>query len=221
MAESLRILLADDHALVRAGIRALLERLHGIEVVGEAGDGREALKLIKELKPDIVMMDIAMPGLNGLDAVERSRRDFPDVRVIILSVFSDEESVAQALHKGASGYLVKGSFPAELEVALRSVARGETYLSPSVSKQVVLQYLQRVGGGSSLLEILTSRQRETLQLIGEGRSTKQIAQDLNLSVKTVERHKAELMDRLDIHDIVGLVKFAIRSKLVSSDQKTS
>lgn len=215
MTDSIKVVLADDHALVRAGIKALLERLSGIQVVGEASDGREALKLVDRLAPDIVLMDIAMPGLNGLEAVDRIVHDHPDTSVIILSVFSDEESVARSLQKGVSGYLVKGSAPAELELALRAVARGETYLSPSVSKQVVQQYLERVSGGSSLLSILTSRQREILQLIGEGRSTKEIAGDLSLSVKTVERHKAELMDRLDIHDIAGLVRFAIKEKLVN------
>jgi DNA-binding NarL/FixJ family response regulator len=216
--ETLRILLADDHALIRAGIRALLERLHGVEVVGEAGDGRETLALVKEHQPDIVLMDIAMPGLNGLEALLRIRQEYPDISVVILSVFSDEEFVAQALHMGAAGYLIKGSVPAELELALRAVGRGETYLSPSVSKQVVRQYLERVAGGSSLFEILTPRQREILQLIGEGHSTKEIAQILNLSIKTVERHKAELMDRLDIHDIAGLVRYAVRMKLVNPDQ---
>jgi DNA-binding NarL/FixJ family response regulator len=216
--DTLRILLADDHALIRAGIRALLERLHGVEVVGEASDGRETLVLVKEYQPDIVLMDIAMPGLNGLEALQRIRHEFPETNVLILSVFADEEFVAQALHLGAAGYLIKGSVPAELELALRAVARGETYLSPSVSKQVVRQYLERVAGGSSLFEILTPRQREILQLIGEGRSTKEIATTLSLSIKTVERHKSELMDRLDIHDIAGLVRYAIRMKLVNPDQ---
>jgi DNA-binding NarL/FixJ family response regulator len=166
-------------------------------------------------------MDIAMPGLNGLEALLRIRQEFPDISVVILSVFSDEEYVAQALRRGAAGYLIKGSVPAELELALRAVNRGETYLSPSVSKQVVRQYLERVGAGSNVFEILTPRQREILQLIGEGRSTKEMAQLLNLSIKTVERHRAELMDRLEIHDVAGLVRYAIRMKLVSPDQNGS
>ncbi len=215
MTNPIRILLADDHVLVRAGIKALLDRLSGFEVIGEANDGREAINLVDQLQPDVVLMDIAMPGLNGLEAVDRILHNHADTRIIILSVFSDEESVARSLRKGVSGYLVKGSAPAELELAIRAVFRGETYLSPSVSKQVVQQYLERVDGAPSLLSILTSRQREILQLIGEGRSTKEMAQDLNLSVKTVERHKAELMDRLDIHDIAGLVRYAIKSGLVN------
>ncbi len=219
--ETVRVLLADDHTLIRAGIRALLERLRNVAVVGEAGDGKEAVELVRNTKPDVVLMDIAMPGLNGLEAVEKIRREFPDTNVLMLSVFTDEEFVARALHVGASGYLVKGSIPSELEVALRAVARGETYLSPSVSKQVVRKYLDRVGGGSSLFELLTQRQPEILQLVGEGKSMKEIASYLDLSVKTVEKHKSELMDRLEIRDTAGLIRYAIRAKLVNPDQSAN
>jgi DNA-binding NarL/FixJ family response regulator len=213
----IKVLLADDHALVRAGIRALLEKLIGIEVVGEADNGREAIRMVKEQNPNVVLMDITMPDLNGLEAVERIHKDNPDTCILILSVSSNEEFVAQALRFGASGYLLKGASPSELEIAIRAVMRGETYLSPVVSKQVVKQYLERVSGGLPLFELLTPRQREILQFIGEGHTTKEIAQLLNLSVKTVERHRAELMDRLDIHDLAGLIRYAIKTKLVNTD----
>ncbi len=220
-----RVLLAEDHTLVRAGIRALLQNLTGIQVVAEASDGREALRLIKISQPDVVLMDIAMAGLNGLEATARVTKEFPTVRVIILSMHSTEEYVAQALHAGAAGYLLKDAVAAELELAVMAVARGETYLSPAVSKHVIADYLRRAGGGeaSSGSEPppsapLTPRQREILQLIAEGRSTKEIAAILHLSVKTVETHRTQLMARLDIHDVAGLVRYAIRIGLVMPDK---
>jgi DNA-binding NarL/FixJ family response regulator len=214
---TVKVLLADDHVLVRAGLRALLERLPGIEIVGEADDGREAIRLVKALNPHIVLMDISMPGLNGLEAVDRLRTEYPDVIVIILSASANEEFVTQALRSGASGYLIKGGSPSELEVAIKAVMKGETYLSPAVSKQVIRDYLGRVTHRSDLFELLTQRQREILQLIGEGHSTKDIANILKLSAKTVERHRTELMDRLDIHDVAGLTRCAIKNKIVSID----
>jgi DNA-binding NarL/FixJ family response regulator len=212
-----RILLADDHTLVRAGIRSLAEKMPGVEVVGEAGNGREALELIKSNRPSIVLMDIAMAGLNGLEAAARVIKDFPGVKVIILSMHANEGFVSQALRAGASGYLLKDAATTELDLALQAVSRGETYLSPAISRQVVESYL--IGGGArpDPLAHLTSRQREILQLIAEGKSTKEIAFTLNLSVKTVETHRAQLMDRLDIHDVPGLVRYAIRVGLVSGD----
>jgi DNA-binding NarL/FixJ family response regulator len=212
---TIRILLADDHALVRAGLRALLERLQGIEIVGEADDGREAIRLVKERNPHIVLMDISMPGLNGLEAVKQIRNDFPDVNVIILSASANEEFVTQALRSGASGYMLKGASPSELEVAIKAVMAGETYLSPVVSKQVIRDYLGRVTHRSDLFELLTQRQREILQLIGEGHTTKDMAQMLDLSAKTVERHRTELMNRLDIHDVAGLTRYAIKNNIVT------
>lgn len=221
-----RVLLAEDHTLVRAGIRALLQNLTGIQVVAEASDGREALRLIKTYQPDVVLMDIAMAGLNGLEATARVTKEFPTVRVIILSMHSNEEYVAQALRAGAAGYLLKDAVAAELELAVTAVARGETYLSPVVSKHVIADYLRRVGGrktsggggATSASELLTPRQREILQLIAEGRSTKEIASILHLSVKTVETHRTQLMARLDIHDVAGLVRYAIRIGLVALDR---
>lgn len=211
----IRVLLAEDHALVRAGFRALLEALVDIEVVSEAGDGREALRLIEQHKPHVVLMDIKMPGLNGLEATNRVTRDFPFVAVIILSMHLDEEYVWQALRAGAAGYLVKDAGPTELEVAIRAVARGETYLSPSISKHVIADYLRRIGDEPDPpREQLTPRQREVLQLIAEGRTTREIAQILSVSFKTAEAHRTRLMKRLDIHDLAGLVRYAIRSGLV-------
>jgi DNA-binding NarL/FixJ family response regulator len=214
----IRILLADDHTLVRAGFRSLLEHLPGLKVIAEAGDGREALRFIEAERPDVVFMDIAMPGMNGLEAAARVAREFPNVRVIILSMNAAEEYVLQALRCGAAGYLLKNADTAELDLALKAVMRGETYLSPAVSKHVVADYVRRVGSEASPLERLTPRQREVLQLIAEGNTTKEIARKLNVSVKTVETHRAQLMDQLDIHDVAGLVRYAIRVGLVAADQ---
>jgi DNA-binding NarL/FixJ family response regulator len=209
-----RILLADDHTLMRAGIRSLLEKIPGVEVVGEAADGREALGLVKTRLPNVVLMDIAMSGLNGLDATARVVKEFPQVRVIILSMHANEEYVLQTLRTGASGYLLKDAATAELELAIQAVVRGDTYLSPAISKRVIDDYLGRVNGEKAPLDQLTSRQREILQLIAEGKSTKEIAFLLNVSIKTVETHRLQLMDRLGIHDIPGLVRHAMRIGLV-------
>jgi DNA-binding NarL/FixJ family response regulator len=222
--QTYKVFLADDHTLVRAGIRSLLEAIHGFEVIGESDNGRDALKLIEEHRPDIVLLDIAMPELNGLEAASRLNRDHPEISVIILSMHSNEEYVLQALRAGASGYLLKDSAPTELELALRSVARGETYLSPSISKHVVDDYLRRVSNKNvdqikeSGIQELTPRQREILQLIAEGNSTKEIAQKLIVSVKTIESHRIQLMERLGIHDIAGLVRYAIRMGIVSPEK---
>ena len=214
---SIRVLLADDHALVRAGIRSLAQNLPGVEIVAEAADGRDALALMKVHQPDVALMDISMSGLNGLEATARAAKEYPNVRVIILSAHSNEEYVAQALRAGAAGYLLKDAGTAELELAIRAVARGETFLSPAVSKHIISDYVRRVGGESGSLELLTSRQREILQLVAEGKTTKEIANLLHISVKTVEAHRSQLMDRLDIHDVAGLVRYAIRIGIVKTD----
>jgi DNA-binding NarL/FixJ family response regulator len=213
-----RVLLADDHALVRAGIRALMEKIPDVEVVGEAGTGREALELVRSTLPNIVLMDIAMTELGGLEALPRITKDFPSVKVIILSAHANEEYVIRALREGASGYMLKDSATTELELAINSVIQGKIYLSPSISRTVIDDYLQRVSGAFSPLEQLTSRQREILQLIAEGKNTKEIAAELDISIKTVESHRLQLMDRLNIHDIPGLVRYAIRSGLVSAER---
>jgi DNA-binding NarL/FixJ family response regulator len=214
---SIRVLIAEDHALVRAGFRALLQSCPGIEVVGETGDGREALRLIGKDPPDVILMDISMPGLNGLEATAQVVSEYPNVRVIILSMHTDEEYVLQALRAGATGYLVKDADAAELALAITAVERGETYLSPQVSRHVIADYLRLVGEESGSHEQLTPRQREVLQLIAEGHTTKQIAQILCVSERTAMTHRAQLMERLDIHDIAGLVRYAIRTGLVSPD----
>jgi DNA-binding NarL/FixJ family response regulator len=213
----IRVLLADDHDLFRAGIRALLDNLDGIEVVAEAGNGREALRLCQAHHPDVALMDIMMPELNGLDATARLAAISPGTRTIILSMNAHEEYVLQALRAGAVGYLLKNISPRELEQAIRTVVRGETYLSPAISKHLIAAYLQRVGGEISSLERLTPRQREVLQLIAEGNTTKAIARKLDLGTKTVETHRAQLMEALDIHDIAGLVRYAIRMGVITPD----
>src|SRR6202040_785181 len=209
---------ADDHALVRAGIRALMEKIPNVEVVGEAGTGRKALEMLKTRLPNLVFMDIAMTELGGLEALSRITKDFPSVRVIILSAHANEEYVIRALREGASGYMLKDSATAELELAINSVIQDKIYLSPSISRTVIDDYLQRVSGAVSPLEQLTSRQREILQLLAEGKNTKEIAADLDISIKTVESHRLQLMDRLNIHDIPGLVRYAIRNGLVSAER---
>src|SRR5437867_5479912 len=211
------ILLADDHTLVRAGVRALLESLPEVKVVAEAADGHEALAFAKAHEPHVVLMDVAMSGLNGLETTARLVKDFPDVRVIVLSMHANEEYIWQALRAGASGYLLKSASTAELETALQAVGRGETYLDPAIARRVIAGYLSGAAQKKSSIEQLSPRQREILQLIAEGRSTKEIAFLLNLSTKTVETHRAQVMERLDIHDVPGLVRYAIRQGLVSAE----
>jgi DNA-binding NarL/FixJ family response regulator len=213
----MRVLLADDHTLVRAGIRALVESLDGVTVVAETGDGREALELVERHRPDVLLLDITLPGLNGLEIAERTTRSSPSTRIVILSVHANEAYVAQALRAGVAAYLPKDAAATELALALRAVVRGETYLSPSISKQVVEGFLRNPDIAPGLLAGLTARQREVLQLVAEGRSTKEIAALLEISVKTVETHRAQLMERLGIHDVPGLVRVAIREGLISPD----
>jgi DNA-binding NarL/FixJ family response regulator len=212
--KTVRLMLVDDHALVRAGIRSLLEKMTGFEVVGEAGNGREALDSIKKYLPNVVLMDIAIPELNGLEALARATKEFSAVKVIVLSMHANEEYVLQALQAGACGYLLKDAAVTELELALRAVVRGETYLSPRISKCIIESYLQRLGNGRPQRQELTSRQREIVQLIAEGKSTKEIAFLLKVGIKTVEAHRAQLMDRVGIHDVAGLVRYAMRVGLV-------
>jgi DNA-binding NarL/FixJ family response regulator len=216
--KSIGILLADDHVLVRSGIRALIERMPEVQIVAEAKNGREALRLICESHPHLVLMDIAMPALNGLEATARITKEFPEVPVIILSMYDNEEYVREAVASGAVGYLLKSSATVELERAIKSVARGETYFSPAISKYLTTDRAGHLKADRALLERLTARQREILQLIAERHHTKDIAQILNISVKTVETHRSQLMARLEIHDVPGLVRFAIKSGLVSLEE---
>ncbi len=211
----MKIVLADDHHLVRAGIRSLLEKMSDVQVVGEAGDGREALELIERLLPDVALLDISMPGLNGIEVASRVTKTNAKTRVIILSMHAEQGYVAQALRAGVAGYLLKDAVAAELRLALTAAGQGKTYLSPAISSKVVEGYLSGDTQGEDPLAVLSERQRDVLQLIAEGRSTKEIASDLKLSVKTVEWHRSVLMERLDIHDVAGLVRFAIRVGLVN------
>lgn len=207
-----RILLVDDHAIVRAGLRALLGDAPDMEVVAEAADGAQAVTLAQEHRPDIVIMDIAMQALNGLEATARIRERDPRIRIVILSMHNSREYVTQALKAGASAYLLKDAAPLELELALRAVLRGDTYLSPAVSTQVIHDYLGRDAKKTD--QPLTPRQREVLLHIAQGHSTKEIAHRLLVSVKTVETHRMQLMERLGINDIPGLVRYAIREGLI-------
>ena len=215
---AIRVVLADDHALVRAGIRALLERLPGVEVVGEAANGREALELVEKSAPNVILLDISMAEMGGLEALPRIVKDFQAVKVLMLSRHANEEYVLRALRSGASGYMLKEAAAEELELAINAVAQGKPYLSPSIPRTVVESYLQHAPGEESTLEQLTARQREILQLIAEGKNTKEVGHTLGISVKTVEAHRLQLMARLNIHDVPGLVRFAIRSGLVSSER---
>ncbi|HEV8715324.1 MAG TPA: response regulator transcription factor [Candidatus Binatia bacterium] len=223
--KKIRVLLADDHTLVRTGIRMILEQTAGVAVVAEARTGREALHLTKTAQPDVVLMDISMPDLNGLEATASLMQDYPQVRVLILSVHDDEQYVVKALHAGAMGYLLKDATPAELEQALKAVARGETYLSQAVAKHVIADCRRRNGGkvgagekDPSRAASLTPRQREVLQLIAEGYTTKEIATRLHLSEHTVETYRRQLLKRLAVRGMAGLVRSAVRLGLVPPDR---
>jgi DNA-binding NarL/FixJ family response regulator len=215
--KKIRVLLADDHTLVRAGIRSLLETMDDVEVVAESGDGHEALELLTRHRPDLALLDIGMPGLNGIEIARRISRVAPKTRVLILSMYDDKTHVQQAMRAGVGGYLLKGAAVAELPLAIAAVMSGQTYLTPKVQRYVVDGFLHEEPIAVDPLEGLTQRQREILQLVAEGRSTKEIAGILDVSIKTIETHRARLMERLDIHDVPGLVRFAIRSGLVSSE----
>lgn len=211
-----RLLLVDDHELFRKGLASLISRSDGMEVVGEASTGQEALRLTVELEPDLVLLDLSLPGLTGTEVARRILADHPRVKVIIVSMHTDEEHVARCLKLGVSGYLLKSSSADELEIAVHAAERGETYLTPGVSRRVVEQYLQHSPGVEDPLSVLTSRQREVLQLLAEGKSMREIAQTLHLSIKTVESHRANIMDRLDLRDLASLVRFAVRAGLVGA-----
>jgi len=213
---SIRILLADDHKITRQGLRSLLEKQSDMEVVAEAEEGRTVVRLVREMLPDVVIMDVSMPDLNGIDAARQITREFDDVRIVALSMHSDSLFVTEMLKSGALGYLLKDCAFEELALAIRTVVAGKTYLSPSISSVVVDDYLHRLSKADfSGLDVLTSREREVLQLLAEGKSTKQIALKLHISAKTVETHRRQIMNKLDIHTIAELTKYAIRKGLTS------
>ncbi len=217
---SIRILLADDHALVRAGIRMIIEGLPGFSVIAETGDGLEAVRLARQLAPDIALLDLSMPGLNGLDATARIVKECPAIRVVALSMHTAENYVLEALRAGAMGYVVKDAAVEELEQALNAVSIGERFLSPAVSRHVLQGYLRLANTAQEprpTMAPLTPRQREILQLIATGRSTRDIAEGLSISIKTVETHRAQIMQRLDIHDVAGLTRYAIRAGLIEAE----
>ncbi len=215
----IRVVIADDHFLIRAGIRALLEKAGDIEVVGEAADGQEAIELVQSLLPDVLVIDFAMPRLNGLEAVSHIRSLGVKTRALILSAYSDETLVRQTLRSGAGGYLLKRAVSDELLLAVRAVGRGDMYLSPEVAGPLVARLSDGQGGAEEEgpLDRLTPREREVLQLIAEGNSNSEIAKSLGLSEKTVEKHRASLMSKVNAHDIAGLIRFAITHGVIRLD----
>jgi DNA-binding NarL/FixJ family response regulator len=212
----LRILLADDHKIVRDGLRNLLEKDPEIVVVGEAEDGREALQLARKLAPDVVVMDIAMPDLNGIEATRQILAEMPKVKIVALSMHSDKRYVSEMLKAGAAGYLLKDCAFEELSTAIRTIARGKIYLSPGIAGVVLEDYI-RTGSAAAgtAFSLLSDREREVLQLMAEGRTTKEVAAQLHVSVKTIETHRTHIMAKLDIHSIAALTKYAIREGLTS------
>ena len=210
----IRVVLADDHTLVRAGIRSLLEGIAGVEVVGDASDGSAVLLLAERHRPHVVLLDIGMPGMSGLEVVPRLLKIDRSIRAVMLSMHKSEEYVLEALRAGAAGYLLKESAVPELEIAVRAVARGELYLSPAVSRRIVDDYLGRAGAIDDALAALTQRQREILRLVAAGRTSKEIASELGVSYRTVEVHRLNLMRRINVHDTAGLVRYAMRVGLV-------
>jgi DNA-binding NarL/FixJ family response regulator len=211
-----RILIVDDHPLMRAGIRTLLEKTIPNVTILEAVDGLDAVELASQARPDVVLMDISMPGLNGVEAARRIAAYVPGCRVIMLSMHQDEQRVVEAIRAGAAGYLMKDVAVAEVRIAIESALRGDVYISPSAPRTVT-QMLAKNESETSPLSLLTARQREILQLIAEGQSTKEIGYRLELSTKTVETHRRLLMERLGIHEVAGLARFAVRAGLVSAD----
>lgn len=210
----IRVLLVDDHTILREGLRSLLSLQEDIEVVGEAGDGQAALELISTLKPDIVVMDIAMPGMDGLEATRRIKKDFPETRVLILTQHDNREYVFSLLQAGAVGYILKKSGGTEVVNAIRSTFAEGAFLPPSIAREVVDRYIQRPQQQTSRPP-LTDREKEVLRLIAEGKSNKEIAEILCLSVKTVMAHRTNIMEKLDIHSRTELVKYAIRQGIIS------
>jgi DNA-binding NarL/FixJ family response regulator len=218
--QKITVLLADDHTVVRQGLRALLRAEEDVEVVGEADNGRQAVQLTKKLLPDVVVMDIAMPLLNGLESTRQITREVPSAKVLILSSYCDDEYVHQLTDAGASGYLVKQTAANDLLKAIRETKKGNAFFSPSISKRLLDHYREtflRGGPAKKNGELLTSRESEVLQLIAEGKANKQIAAELCISIKTVEKHRQQVMNKLHIHDVAGLTRYAISKGIIESN----
>ena len=216
MPQTIRVLIVDDHTIVRAGIRLLLQAEPDIEVVGEAGDGQEAIAQTEALQPDVVLMDLAMPGISGLEATREIRRRWPQVQVLALTMHRSDDYFFRMLEAGASGYVLKGADPGDLITAVRAVHQGEVFLYPSMAKRLVADYLERVRAGEVAPPYanLTDREVEVLRLIAEGHTTAEISELLNLSPHTVQSHRRNIMDKLNLHDRGELIKYAIRRGLI-------
>src|SRR5579863_3404343 len=214
--KQIRVLVCDDHALFREGVKTILNSQADIEVVGEAADGKEGVEQAIRLQPDVVLMDISMPVLKGFDATRRIKKERPDAKVLILTVYDDEDMVARCLDAGASGYVLKDSPPAQLTYAVQAVSRGQQYMSPRVLTGVVRQFVAHAAEPKTGYDLLSDREREVLVLLAEGSSLKDIARRLNLSVKTVDAHKYNLMRKLNLHDRSELIRYAIRKRLVEA-----
>ena len=218
--DKIKVLLVDDHTIVRKGLRALLDAEPEIEVIGEAETGREALQQAHELLPDIVLMDISMPDMNGAEATRQIRHRLPSAKILVLSMHADEEFVFQLLRAGASGYLIKKTAPEELILAIKTVFQGHSFLSPAISNTVIDAYVRRADEmtAEDHYEILTEREREILQLVAEGRTSREISELLHITARTVETHRANLMAKLDIHTVAELTKYAIRRGIIALDE---
>ncbi|HLA81468.1 MAG TPA: response regulator transcription factor [Thermoleophilia bacterium] len=215
----IRVLLADDHTILRQGIHLLLDHHPVVEVVGEAADGLEAVERARALEPDVVVMDLAMPGMSGLDAAKEIRKTHPEIQIIALTVHENEEYLFQMLKAGACGYVLKRAAATELVAAIEAAHRGESYIHPLVAKKMIVEYLHRVGNGQEhpLPNGLTDRERQIVKMVAEGHTNRQIAEILYLSIKTIQAHRAHVMEKLHVHDSTGLVRYAVKTGLVDPD----